>query len=300
MRWLLITTIGKNPGDEWIRIGIQNVIREVDPESEYILIDKESPSNRKTQVEFDKCIWCGMPVFWSQGENQNCRISWWQELMLAWPSERKNDFMVLGAGSFFPWGRELKTVSDKQQLIQSAEDVLQRSFCVTARDEIVPRVTQRPIPHIICPAVFSILDYRKSHELKLANIMPNGAHYTSFGPQEASIWNEKKQRISEILRDNGFVFVAHSLAEFQFAQKFGWKKIIPYNGDPHGLLEYYGRCGKYFGNRIHGAIVARGNDAETWSVGYDSRQEAVRLSGARVSRPSERESQDLRNWILTR
>lgn len=44
MRWLLITTIGKNPGDEWIRIGIQNVIRKVDPDREYILLDKESPS----------------------------------------------------------------------------------------------------------------------------------------------------------------------------------------------------------------------------------------------------------------
>jgi len=285
MRWLLITTIGKNPG-----------IREVDPDREYILLDKESPSMRKTQVTFDKCIWCGMPVFWSQEENQNCRISWWQELMLGWPSDRKNDFMVLGAGSFFPWGRELETVSDRQQLIQSAEDVLQRSFCVTARDEIVPRVTERPIPHIICPAVFSILDYKKSHELKLANIMPNGAHYTSFGPREAAIWNEKKHSISDILRNNGFVFVAHSLAELQFAQKCGWDKIIPYNGDPYGLLEYYGRCGKYFGNRVHGAIVARGNDADTWSVGYDSRQEAVRLSGSRVSRPSELDINEIEDW----
>ncbi|MFC1794245.1 glycosyltransferase, partial [Planctomycetota bacterium] len=296
MRWLLITTIGRNPGDEWIRIGIQNVIREVDPESEYILLDKESPSNRKTQVEFDKCIWCGMPVFWSQGNNHNWNMAWWKELILGWASERKNDFMVLGAGSFFPWSRELETVSDRQRLIQSAEEILQRSFCVTARDEIVPRVTQRPIPPIVCPAIFSILDYRKSHELKLANIMLNGAHYTSFGPQEASIWNEKKHTISDILRNNGFVFVAHSLAEYQFAQRLGWKKIIPYNGDPFGLLEYYGRCGKYFGNRVHGAIVARGNDAETWNVGYDSRQEAVRLSGARVSRPSELDINEIEDW----
>ncbi|MFC1637032.1 glycosyltransferase family 9 protein, partial [Planctomycetota bacterium] len=296
MRWLLITTIGKNPGDEWIRMGIQNVIREVDPDREYILLDKESPSMRKTQVTFDKCIWCGMPVFWSQGNNHNCNIAWWKELMLGWPSGRQSDFMVLGAGSFFPWGRELETVSDKQQLIQSAEDVLQRSFCVTARDEIVSRVTERPISYIICPAIFSILDYKKSHELKLANIMPNGAHYACFGPQEAAIWNEKKHRISDILRNNGFVFVAHSLAEFQFAQKCGWEKIILYNGDPHELLEYYGRCGKYFGNRVHGAIVARGNDADTWSVGYDSRQEAVRLSGARVSRPSELDINEIEDW----
>ena len=41
MKWLLITTIGKNPGDEFIRVGVKKLIESVDPNPTYILIDKE-------------------------------------------------------------------------------------------------------------------------------------------------------------------------------------------------------------------------------------------------------------------
>jgi glycosyltransferase involved in cell wall biosynthesis/ADP-heptose:LPS heptosyltransferase/predicted O-methyltransferase YrrM len=296
MKWLLITTLGKNPGDEWIRIGIQKMINKVDPGAEYILLDKEDPKIYKTPVEFDKCIWCGMPVFWSFEEHQNRKMSWWQDLMLGWPSERKNDFMVLGAGSFFHWKKKPETITDKEEFIKSAEDVLARSYYVTARSKVVSEVTGKPIPAMVCPAVFSIIGHKRSHELKLANIMPRGGHYTIFGPEEVKIWDEKKSKISEILQENGFTYAAHNEEELQFAQKCGWKTIVSYNGDPEELLEYYGKCGKYFGNRVHGAIIARGNDADVWSVGYDSRQEAVRLAGAKVTRPSELDIEEIAYW----
>jgi len=296
MKWLLITTIGKNPGDDWIRIGIQNIIHEVDPERQYILLDKEIPSTYQAPVKFDKCIWCGMPVFWSHEENRNNIIDWWNNLMLSWPSQIKNNFLLLGAGSCFAWGREYEKIRYMEELIKSAEDVLNRSYYITARDEVVPRITGKPIPYMICPSIFSIVDYRKSHELKFANIMPHGGHFGFLNPEEVNIWDEKKYRISNILQQNGFIYVAHNIEEIRFAQECGWRKIIPYNGDPYGLLTYYGRCGKYFGNRIHGAIIARGNGADAWSVGYDSRQEAVRLSGARVSKPSELNIDEIADW----
>jgi len=296
MKWLLITTIGKNPGDEWIRIGIAKMIDRVDPDREYILLDKEEPSIYKTPVKFDKCIWCGMPVFWSLGQEQNCRIFWWKDLMLGWPSERKNDFLVLGAGSFFPWGSELESITYREQLIKSAQDVMGRSYYVTARDSVVSMVTSQPIPHMICPAIFSIIDHKKSDELRLASLMPRGGHYSVFHPREAEAWDSKKYEISRILQDNGFIYVAHSTKEADFARKCGWRTVISYNGDPYALLAHYGRCGKFFGNRVHGAIVARGNDADVWSVGYDSRQEAVRLSGAKVSKPSELEIDQIAGW----
>ncbi len=299
MKWLLITTIGKNPGDEWIRIGIQKIINEIDPDNECILLDKEEPSKYKIPLEFDKCIWCGMPVFWSLAEEQNCKIFWWKDLMFGWPSERRSDFMVLGAGSFFPWGKELETITYKEQLAKSAQDILNRSYCVTARDHVVSKVTNKSIPYMICPAVFSVIDYKKSRELKLANIMPQGSHYAVFGSQEAAIWNKKKYEISKILQQNDFTCVAHNQKEIQFAQNCGWEKIISYNGNPYELLDYYGCCGKYFGNRVHGAIIARGNDADVWSVGYDSRQEAVKLSGARISKPSELNLDEIANWAAS-
>lgn len=246
-------------------------------------------------IEFDKCIWCGMPVFWSMKKIENCTKFWWKDLMLGWPSKIKNNFMILGAGSCFTWGNEVSSVYNKERLIKSAKDVLERSYYVTARDKIVSKVTEKLVPTMICPAIFSVIDDKISHELKFANLMPYGGHYPSFNTYEAEIWEEKKHDISEILKKNNFIFVAHSREEYIFAKKLKWKQII-YTKNSYDLLVKYGKCGKYFGNRVHGAIIARGNNADVWSVGYDSRQEAVRLSGAKVSKPSELILSEIANW----
>lgn len=296
MRWLLITTMGRNPGDEFIRLGIMNMIREIDSNPNYILIDKDI-SAAFAEVTFDKCILCGMPVFWSDGENRNNKAPWWEKLILGWATEIKENFLVLGAGSFFP--PDIKNNSQvvyKEELIQSAKDILARSFAVVARDHLAAQMTETQIPALVCPAIFSVMDYKRSNELKLANLMPSGGHITEYAPQEVLIWNMNKKRIAQILIDNGFSFIAHNIAEIQFAQQCGWEDIITYDGNLSSLLQYYGRCGKFFGNRVHGAITARGNNADTWAVGYDSRMEAVRLSGARVSLPTELNLEEIEQW----
>jgi hypothetical protein len=296
MLWLLITTMGRNPGDEMIRIGIQNLIRGADHQPEYLLLDKDVGTMRKTILSFDKCIWCGMPLFWSDGENRNDTNILWKSFLFGWPSERKNDFLVLGAGGYFPLGVKRDEILYKKELNQSAKDILDRSFYVTARDSVVAEMTGEPIPAFVCPAVFSIMDFRQSNDLKITNLMPYGSHYPSFGPAEALIWKIKKFKIAKILLDNNFLFLAHDLEEYEFARQCGFKKIIPYNGNPCGLLEYYGKCGKFFGNRIHGAIAARGNNADTWCVNYDSRLAAVRLSDAKVTTPSQLNLDELAQW----
>jgi hypothetical protein len=296
MLWLLITTIGRNPGDEMIRIGVQNLIRDIDPNPEYLLLDKDVGTPQKTILSFDKCIWCGMPLFWSDGENRNDIGVWWKDLLFGWPSERKNDFLILGAGSYFPLGVKPNKIVYKKQLIQSAKDVLDRSFYVTARDHVVAEMTDVPIPAFVCPAVFSVMDFRQSNNLKIANLMVHGSRYPAFGPAESMIWKMKRLKIAKILFDNDFLFLAHDLDEYEFARQCGFKKIIPHNGNPYGLLEYYGRCGKFFGNRIHGAIAARGNNADTWCVNYDSRLDAVELSGARAITPSQLNLEELAQW----
>ena len=57
---------------------------------------------------------------------------------------------------------------------------------------------------------------------------------------------------------------------------------------------------KFFGNRVHGCIVARGVGADVISCGYDSRQEAVRQSGARVVLPSELDLDKLDTWCSSK
>ena len=44
MKWVVISTVGKNPGDEFIRVGIGHAIKAVDSKATGSIIDKESNS----------------------------------------------------------------------------------------------------------------------------------------------------------------------------------------------------------------------------------------------------------------
>src|SRR5690606_7608602 len=93
-----------------------------------------------------------------------------------------------------------------------------------------------------------------------------------------------------------FRFVAHCEREHVFAEHLGFTDIITDSRDPRYLLSAYAGCSKYWGNRVHGAIAAASAGADVWSVGYDSRQEAVRLCGGRVMPPSAVELEELEAW----
>jgi hypothetical protein len=52
----------------------------------------------------------------------------------------------------------------------------------------------------------------------------------------------------------------------------------------------------FFGNRVHGCIVSRANGADVISCGYDSRQEAVKISGAKAFLPSNIDLNLISKW----
>jgi polysaccharide pyruvyl transferase WcaK-like protein len=296
MKWLLISTIGKNPGDEFIRVGVKNLIKEVDENCSIKVLDKEAQS-MPHPVEFDKCIWAGMPVFWSLFQNNNWNINWWRYMVGGWPSKVKNNFCVLGAGSFQDWS-DIDRGLDRASMSRSAQDLSNNSFLVTARDPIVNNICNSNFPTLTCPAIFSTANKEKTKSIKACNLMPNGAHYDVFNPSEGNVWRSIQEDLSLILIDNGFKFFAHSDAELNHAIALGWqtKDIISYNGDPDQMLEHYRNVDMFFGNRVHGCIVSRANGADVISCGYDSRQEAVKISGAKAFLPSNIDLNLISKW----
>lgn len=296
MKWLLITTIKKNPGDEFIRVGIQKLITEIDNDPRFILVDKET-TDMDTILNFDKSVWCGMPLFWSLNENKNHNIKWWKYLVGGWPSIRKNNFCVLGGGSFQDW-ESVERNADINGLIKSAKDLCRHSYLVTVRDPIVNLMCKTNFEVIVCPAIFSTHGIKKINSIKGCNLMPNGGHYSIFNPKQSLIWQEKVKLISDILLKNDFKFFAHNEEENQFAINMGWKRvnIINYNKNVNDFLNSYRNVDQYFGNRVHGCIVSRGNNANVISCGYDSRQEAVKLTKAKTILPSELNLSKLETW----
>lgn len=296
MKWLIFSTIGKNPGDEFIRVGTEYLINKVDSDAIIEILDKET-DDVYNNTDFDKCIWAGMPVFWSLNSNNNWEIGWWKHLTGVWPSQNKNNFCVLGAGSFQDW-ENIERGANLQGLEKSAMMLKQNSFVVTVRDPIVNKICKSNFDVLVCPAIFACKDKVKSSSIKACNMMPGGAHYREFNKRQASVWDSIQQPIASILLQNNFIFFAHNSSEYNFAKKLGWSdnSIVNYETRTEYMLENYRNVDKFFGNRVHGCIVSRSNGADVISCGYDSRQEAVKLSGAKTLLPSEINLNKFASW----
>lgn len=289
MKWLLQSPIGKNPGDDFIRLGVMNIVKVVDDKCEFLYVDKMEPEQYKSPIRFDKAIWCGGPLFWSKEGNQCHKINWWDRLLMGWISERRKDFLILGAGSFAEWPASNHGIFEPENLIAAARKLVDRSWAVYARDSIANDITGLSLSVLPCPAIFAAYGASSGGQRKLANIMPNGGHYRVFGPDEALIWDGLKYSLGRKLLDIGFDFVAHDKDEANLARFIGWDKssILEYDGlNAIELAQAYATCSRYVGNRIHGAISARLNNAIAINIGYDSRQAAVGLVGGKPILPS--------------
>jgi len=306
MRWTIVTTIGKNPGDEFIRMGVERLIAVNDKEAEITLVDKENMGDmEKAATGFDKCIWAGMPVFWSFSAvgTHNFTIQWWKHMVGKF-SERKQDFMVMGAGSFqrmtniWEGVRVLDYVNAMQQLVD-------RSYAVTLRDD-VPNIiaayegSSLHLPVYPCPAVFAVFagsgPFTSYGIPRIANMMSDGSHYAVFDKQEAATWRSKCGSVIDIMDRAGFVFVVHSATEADEVRRHGGHVVHTYMGNPTKTVRFYRGVEKFFGNRIHGAIVSRSQGADTLCCGYDSRLRAVEVTGGRIVTPSTLNLDELCKW----
>lgn len=294
MKWALVTTVGRNPGDDFIRVGVKKLIEAVDDNPSYVLIDKEKPKQWKNPVKFDKAVWCGMPLFWSIPPSSSYNILW-SPLINGWISERKNDFMIMGAGSFCTWGKDKKVYRGKK-LKEWSKKVYDRSYLITVRDPVANEITGLDMPVMTCPAVFATMGLTDKKR-NLVNLMPAGGHYKIFHRKEADIWSNKLATVAEVLKD--WTFISHNPRETAFADRYGFRDVIEFKNAERGvidLLRVYSGCNRYFGNRVHGGIVSRGVNADVRSVGYDSRQEAVKLAGGNCYLPSEVNIDELKEW----
>lgn len=265
MKWLLITTRGNlNPGDQFIRLGVMAVIEAVDPAPEYILISKESPDQYETPVEFDRCVLCGMPLWWSSEVGDCQDIYWWEPLLNGWPSARRRDFLVLGAGS--ATGLVLK---HPERFAEAVQWVIDRAYGVTTRNIVMDHPG---LIRSICPSAFAAY-FGEKKTVKLCNLMPNGAHDAHFNEHEAALWRTMIPEVSKTLQGLGYVFCAHSVEEhFMATQELGWPEDrVFFAPTTDEYVELYATCSHYWGNRLHGALMAAASGGIAIAVGYDSR-----------------------------
>lgn len=286
MKWLLITTLGTNPGDEFARIGVQNLIRAVDPSPEFDLLNKENPAHYIARP-FDRAIICGMPLWWSTKEQDNYDVWWWDRIFESWISQDRRKFMVLGAGHVY-----VDKIHNFAKYTASIDYVTRKSWAVTVREPILddPRIVDS-----ICPSAFAIATSNGSQRLPLCNLMVNSGHFPHDDFQ-ADAWNSVEEQAVNLLHRNHYRFVAHTDDEHRLAHELGWDDDSIFRFDtPEEYLKLYARAWRYFGHRLHGAAVCAAVGIPTWGIAYDSRVKMVERLGGHAGKPSEITGLDM--WL---
>ena len=283
MKILLVTT-GKNnnPGDQFIRLGVENLVSSVHAGAHFERVDKEDPEDINRERHFDKVILCGMPLWWDNPISFSADVHWWEPLMRGWLSERKKDFLILGAGSVV--GNHPFNAS---RFGAAVDECVDRSFAVVTRNFIMEH------PHLIrsvCPAAFSTfgptMHKVNGPTLKVCNLMPSGAHDAHLDREEAKIWKEDVLPVlAPKLLDRGFLFCAHDQTEYDMARSLGWADPRLFD-TPQEYLAFYRQAKSYIGNRLHAAVVVASSGGSASAIGYDTRTEMVRPFTRSVFKPS--------------
>lgn len=288
MKWLLITTRHTNPGDEFARIGVENIIRSVDDNPVFDLLNKEDTEHWHER-EFDRCIYAGMPLWWSMEGNECQDIFWWGPLIRGWPTKDPRKFMVLGSGSVY-----VDKIHDTNRYMSAILETMERSWAVTTRNSVFDHPG---IVDSICPSAFAISNPSMARPFKLCNFMRDGGHFP-HNDFELDHWDAILPLAVEWLLKGGFKFVAHTPAEVEYARELGWTPDnIFFFAKAEDYLPVYNQAIAYFGNRLHGGAVCASIGARTWCVTHDSRLQFVKRLGALTTRPSEISRDALKAWI---
>lgn len=281
MIYLLITTTeNRNTGDELIRIGVQNLIREIDPQPEFIFLDKEKWINPSV-VKYDKVVLCGMPLFWNNEVSASQTIGWWGAIF-RYSGIKKENFLILGVGSV--WGKY--GIYNKKEYKDAIQEAIDSSFAVTDRD-----YTHAHHPGVIssiCPSAFAI-DKPKEGKYKLCNLMFYGAHDRHFNDTQADYWKLRIKEVSAYCLANNYYFIEHAQRPYyENGEELGWSRdrIIRFN-TAEEYLHIYAHAKCFFGNRLHGAFVTGSLGKPALAVGYDSRTDMLRKIGIPVKYPTE-------------
>ena len=295
MKWLLLSNYN-NPGDEWARFGVERIIASIDNSAELFHVEKDTGESIHTRIDYDISVMCGQPLVWSNPyekdgkriESSTRTVRWWSDAN-GWMSEDRK-MIVSGYGTFLFYNSfpDSVHIENRDEVIVSIKALFDRCRLTYARTDLVKKFLGEDTLCLPCPSVFAS-EFPPTHELKLCNFMPHGGHYPHCKHDDAGIWDVHERAVSDLLFKTGFMFIAHSAFELNHAIfDLGWPeyRCIRFGFDSMEHLKVYSRCKRYFGNRIHGAIVSRSFGAEVLCCGYDSRLEAVRMVGGDVMIPS--------------
>lgn len=291
---LFSTTRQWNPGDEFILIGVINIIKnafgvEINP-----IIFNRNPQIRPTHgknrlrlntvVKFltGKSIF---PKFLDNSVTENMDLSCIDLAVFAgspeWYGERTAEFYNICLNNNIPTLYVGVGLGEKLNKLYPYEcELLSKAQLITARDENTTEYLSKfGAKFISCPALLSSSTSREVREVKRIGLIYATSKVAECNNIDAKtysyLYEIYNQLIAKYKGIYDFEFVAHYITEIPYFYKEFPGEVIRYSYDAKDYFEIYNKYDLVVGTRVHGVGVAASMGIPGVMVAHDVRSKTV-------------------------
>ncbi|MGX5201533.1 polysaccharide pyruvyl transferase family protein [Aliikangiella sp. IMCC44632] len=310
MKVAIITTIDHNIGDDFIREGLEYILKQAlnQSEVEFSYIHKHSPITSRKGFEwfrynriskyFDKLplnltqdrildadliVQSGAPIYWCHDEAHCYNNEWYQALI----TRRSSDKPILNLA-----GGSCQTFHSKgdefcHKCNRYIKEFHTRCSLTTYRDHLAQIIAKNAgveSPVIPCSSIFANDNQSvtaTSEDYVVLNYMRGGAHFT-FGQEiKFKQWEQEFSNFYRYLSEKeNVIFACHNDTEYKLAKKLAPKGNIFYQKNNYAAyLQLYSKAKFAFANRIHCAYPIASLGKRVVLVGNDSRVQMAKEIG---------------------
>lgn len=294
MRTCLITTVGSNPGDEWIREGILYFLDgfkriKAWRVNKHDLSTLTGPSGDAI-LEAELVVQCGTPFYFAVPkkalyepywpERTSATAGWigpiWRDRIA-----RLDDsvpVLNLAAGSAQLLGSDGREVVEDKACRAFVTEAHRRCRVTTVRDSVAAAILAKlklEAPLLPCTSIFArdrLGIAPADPDLVCLNYMPRAGLYLPQKRGQVERWKATFLKVFEHFRARHTVkIVCHAEHDLEAARDLFDGKDIVYSRDPVELLKLYARCARGLFNRVHAGMVVASFGRPALVVGTDTR-----------------------------
>lgn len=310
MRIGLITTLGTNIGDDFIREGICRVMRDVFPSQpiEFVPVNKHRPMTvypeshpcrmaesfprgkkhayilfgatfgKAGRTLFDDCdliVQCGAPVLWPDCHKAEWAVPLWHQVVGR--LHERIPVLNLAAGSCYPWERQPATIAELHDAAY-VRAILGYCRATTSRDALAQRLFSSlggQTPHIPCSALLAAPRDGARGEpdnLVLINYMAGGGHYGWGQNIDETAWRTIVRRfIDRVRKRRRIAFLCHDRKEYEAAGRLDPSLERFFPQTSDDYFRVASKASAALCNRMHASVGLAGMGIPSVTVGTDTR-----------------------------
>jgi hypothetical protein len=293
-RAALITTVGTNPGDEWIREGIlyllDGLVR-LDPwlVNKHDLSTLTGPAGDAI-LDAELVVQCGTPFYFAVPKKALYRPYWaertcatagwigpiWRDRIAK--VHEKIPVLNLAAGSAQLWGSDGAEVARDRAGARFIREAHAMCRLTTVRDATARSILRRlrlDAPLLPCTSIFArdrLGIEPAPPDRTLLNYMPRAGLYLPQKRGQIERWRKTFLAVFDHFRSRGEVrVVCHTEHDLQAAREIVEEKYIVPPLHYVDLLKLYARCERGLFNRVHAGMVVASFGRPAIVVGTDTR-----------------------------